>query len=205
MRYIVGGRGWPARQGNGGVLFIAAGTFIDDGLLPDLALEGPPPDAVPLDLATYQYMTSTGGVVGKGYPPWQVDTRLIGTGPGPLPPLTTTHFSVAAPGTAVPGTPINITVTSLDSSGGVVTTYPGTVHFTSTDGAATLPSNSGLSAGVGTFPVTLNTVGNQTVTVTDTVSGSTGTSTTIVVSSSAFTPSLDFTDPRNTGFVPTLG
>ena len=81
-----------------------------------------------------------------------------------------THFSVTtASATATPGTPISFTVTALDASNATATGYAGTVHFTSSDTAAALPANSTLTNGVGTFQATLNTVGNQTITATDTV------------------------------------
>jgi len=99
-----------------------------------------------------------------------------------------THFSVSAPGTATAGSAFNYTVTALDASNNTATGYSGTVHFTSNDGAASLPSNSTLSSGTGTFSATLNTAGNRTITATDTVSGSiTGTSGTISVAAGAAT------------------
>jgi len=99
-----------------------------------------------------------------------------------------THFSVAAPSTATAGTAINITVTALDASNHTVTGYAGTVHFTSTDGAATLPANATLTSGAGNFQATLKTIGPQTITATDTVSASiTGTSGSITVSAGAAT------------------
>src|SRR5262249_38230597 len=68
----------------------------------------------------------------------------------------------------------------------VDTGYAGTVHFTSTDANATLPGNTTLSNGPGTFSVTLTTAGSKTVTATDTVTSSiTGTSNAIVVSAAA--------------------
>src|SRR5207342_2943170 len=69
--------------------------------------------------------------------------------------------------------------------------YTGTVHFTSNDGAATLPGDytfTGGDAGVHTFSnaYTLKTAGSRTVTATDTVTGSiTGTSASITVSPAA--------------------
>ena len=97
-------------------------------------------------------------------------TTTIGAG-------TATHFSVTAPGTATSGTAFSVTVTALDASNAVVTGYTGTVHFTSSDGAAVLPPNSTLTNGVGTFSVTLKTAGAQTITATDTVTATvTGTS-----------------------------
>jgi len=56
---------------------------------------------------------------------------------------------------------------ALDASGAVVPTYTGTVHFTSSDGSATLPGDYTFQSGdngVQSFSVTLTTAGNQTVT-----------------------------------------
>ncbi len=79
-------------------------------------------------------------------------------------------------------------MTALDASGSTATGYTGTVHFTSSDGQAVLPANATLTNGVGTFSVTLETAGNQTVTATDTTTSSiTGTSNTIAVAAAAAT------------------
>ena len=101
---------------------------------------------------------------------------------------TATHYTVNAPGTAVAGTPINVSVTAMDQFGQVVPGYTGTVHFTSSDGQAVLPANATLTSGQGTFPVTLKTLGSQTVTATDTVTSTiTGASNSITVGSGAAT------------------
>jgi uncharacterized repeat protein (TIGR01451 family) len=95
-----------------------------------------------------------------------------------------THFSVMAPATATAGTMFNLTVTALTAANTTATGYTGTVHFTSSDGAAVLPANSALLNGVGTFPAVLHTAGAQTIAATDTVTASiTGVSGTITVSS----------------------
>jgi len=70
------------------------------------------------------------------------------------------------------GSPFNITVTAVDAFGNTVANYSGTVHFASTDGHAALPGDSTLSSGVGTFSVTLNTSGGQTISATDKASNS---------------------------------
>jgi len=67
-------------------------------------------------------------------------------------------------------------VTAQDIYGNTATGYTGTVHFTSSDGAASLPANYTFvagDAGVHSFAngVTLKTGGSQTVTGTDTVTG----------------------------------
>src|SRR5439155_1249519 len=89
------------------------------------------------------------------------------------------------------GSPFSFTLTAKDQNGNTATGYTGTVHFTSSDGAATLPANYTFTAGdqgVHTFTngVTLKTAGNQTVTATDTVTSTiTGTSSTVSVSAAA--------------------
>jgi hypothetical protein len=64
------------------------------------------------------------------------------------------------------------TVTALDPYGNVATGYSGTVHFTSTDSQASLPSNGNLVNGTNGFGATLRTAGTQSLTVTDTVNAS---------------------------------
>jgi hypothetical protein len=89
--------------------------------------------------------------------------------PPPLQPAVVTHFSVT-PATAAPiaGTAFNFAVTALDASNNTVSTYAGTVHFSSSDAKAVLPANSTLTNGSGTFSAMLKTSGNQTITATDT-------------------------------------
>ena len=93
-----------------------------------------------------------------------------GASGGGTPQLTATHFSITAQGNAVAGTAFNIMVTALDAANNTVSTYSGTVHFTSSDAQAVLPAASVLTGGIGTFSVTLMTPGTQTVTATDTAS-----------------------------------
>jgi hypothetical protein len=96
-----------------------------------------------------------------------------------------THFAVVAPASATPNAAFNFTVTAQDAGNNTVTGYAGTVHFTASDTAAALPADARLSAGAGTFSATLKTVGNQSLTATDTVTaGVAGTSEIIVVAAS---------------------
>ena len=75
------------------------------------------------------------------------------------------------------GVPGSVTVTVKDAYGNAATGYSGTLHFTSSDTTAILPANytfvSG-DAGVHTFTggVTLFSVGTQSITATDTMTGS---------------------------------
>jgi hypothetical protein len=81
------------------------------------------------------------------------------------------------PSSVAAGTPATVTVTATDPYGNTATGYRGTVHFTSTDGASSLPGDYAFTAtdnGAHTFTsgVTMKTVGNQTVTATDKQSSS---------------------------------
>jgi hypothetical protein len=110
------------------------------------------------------------------------------------------QLAVTASAVQVAGTPFTVTVTAEDVSNATVASYPGTVQLTSTDGAAMLPANATLTNGVGTFQVTLNTVGNATVTATDTVTPAiTGTSANLAATPAG--PALvfitDFTKTNN--------
>jgi hypothetical protein len=108
------------------------------------------------------------------------DTRALTGTFGPITVKTTgaTQFSVVpATSTISTGVAFNFTVTALDALNNPVTSYSGTVHFSSTDGSAILPGNSTLTNGTGTFSATLKTSGNQTIMAADTVTASlTGTS-----------------------------
>ena len=107
----------------------------------------------------------------------------ISVSPGPA-----THFSVTAPSTATVRIAFSFTVTAFDASNNTATSYAGTAHFTSSDAQATLPGNMTLANGTGSFSVTLNTTGSQTISATDTVNASiTGTSGSINVSGGAAT------------------
>ena len=81
----------------------------------------------------------------------------------------TTHFSVAAPASVTAGVPFNVTVTALDASNATVTSYTGTVHFTSSS-AGTLPADYPFVAGdngAHTFTATLTTTGSQSINAAD--------------------------------------
>jgi hypothetical protein len=94
----------------------------------------------------------------------------------------TFKFSVTVPASVSGGTAFHFTVTAEDQFNNTATAYSGTVHFASSDGQATLPSNATLTNGTGTFSAALKTAGSQAITATDTVTGSiTGTSSSIIV------------------------
>ncbi|MHB1050004.1 MAG: beta strand repeat-containing protein [Bacteroidota bacterium] len=86
------------------------------------------------------------------------------------------------------GSPFTITVNAVDANWNLVSSTD-LVQITSSDGAATLPSNANLVGGTKDFTVTLNTAGAQTVTATDITNGSVtaGTSASITVAAVVIT------------------
>ena len=91
----------------------------------------------------------------------------------PAAAYTLTVTGLANPATA--GTASNFTVSAYDQYGNVATGYGGTIHFTSSDSQAMLPSNYTFTtsdAGVHTFSATLKTAGVQSITATDTATAS---------------------------------
>ena len=105
----------------------------------------------------------------------------------PPPPVVASHFSVTAPAASTTGVAVQVRVTALGASGATATTYTGTVHFTSSDSKAALPTDAKLIGGLGTFPVTFFTAASETLTVTDTATASiTGASNSITVSAAQF-------------------
>ncbi len=92
-----------------------------------------------------------------------------------------TSAGVTAPASVTSGTAFSLTLSALDISNYTAGTYQGTMHFTSSDGSATLPGDSTLSLGTGAFSATLKTVGSKTITATDTVTTSITGTTTITV------------------------
>jgi hypothetical protein len=103
---------------------------------------------------------------------------------------TATHFTVGGLFSPRPtGVSGIVTVNAFDQFDNAATGYAGTVHITSSDSSATLPANGALSGGVGSFSVTLRTLGTQSVTATDTVTASiTGSQAGIIVAANAAIP-----------------
>ena len=113
--------------------------------------------AVVLGTAGTQSITATdsanGGIAGTS------NAIMVG-------PAAASHLALSAPAGAVTGQPFTFTVTALDRFGNIAVGYSGTVQFSSSDGAATLPTGPTLAAGRGTFSATLATSGAQTLTAT---------------------------------------
>lgn len=84
----------------------------------------------------------------------------------------TAQLQVTSAATAMTaGVPATVIVTAEDAFGNVTSGYTGTVHFASSDSQAVLPADSSLINGSRTFKVTLNSIGTQTLTATDTIDG----------------------------------
>ncbi|MFT3841445.1 MAG: hypothetical protein QM723_30930 [Myxococcaceae bacterium] len=135
-----------------------------------------------------------------------VTAALNGTQSGiTVTPAAASTLTVAGfPSPSTAGVAGTLTVTARDAFGNVATGYTGTVHFTSTDGTATLPANYGFvagDAGAHTFSATLRTAGSQTLTATDTVNATlTGAQTVTVNPAAASTLVVaGFPSPQNAG------
>jgi hypothetical protein len=145
---------------------VAVGTFNGDGL----------PDVVAIDanLGAVTVLTrSSGALAGQ-------DT-----------------LAITAPVVALTGSPMRVTVRAVDASGAVDSGFSGTVALTSTDPGAVLPGPHTFTAadkGVYTFTFTPGTVGNQSVTATDTAGTPAAASTPHPVSVAAAPAQPMFTD-----------
>jgi len=82
-------------------------------------------------------------------------------------PGAASFFTISSPSTVTAGDPFDITVVAHDVFGNQATNYTGTFSFNSGDPHATLPPNSTLTNGTGTFSVALATLGNQKIDVHD--------------------------------------
>jgi uncharacterized repeat protein (TIGR03803 family) len=101
-----------------------------------------------------------------------VTGSITGTATGiAVTPAAASQFLLSAPSGVTHGAAFSVTLTVKDAYGNVVTGYTGTVHFSSSDGTASLPANytfTAADAGVHTFTgLVLRKKGKQTLTVND--------------------------------------
>ncbi len=115
-----------------------------------------------------------------------VSSAITGTASFTIQPGPAARLNISAPAATLAGTAVSFTVSAADLYGNLATGYSGTVHFTSTDGTATLPADVTITGGTGTFSATLKTPGSQTITVTDTVNSLSATSDGISVTAPNF-------------------
>jgi hypothetical protein len=104
-------------------------------------------------------------------------------------PAPASQFILAGlPASTTVGAAQTFTVTAKDLYGNVATGYAGTVHFTSSDTQAALPSDYPFTAadgGVHAFSVTFGTAGSQSITVADSAAGLSATQSGISVAPAA--------------------
>ena len=81
-------------------------------------------------------------------------------------------FAITGPSAVTAGTAGAFTITTLKPNGTADTGYSGTVQITSSDAKAVLPGNVTITGGTGTFSVTLETAGTQSVAATDVTNSS---------------------------------
>jgi uncharacterized delta-60 repeat protein len=101
-------------------------------------------------------------------------------------PAAASQFILSAPSSVKRGARFSVTLTVEDAFGNVVTGYVGTVHFTSSDSTATLPTDYTFTAGdAGVHTFTSNVIlrkrATQTLSVTDTQNSALTTTDTISV------------------------
>ncbi len=98
-----------------------------------------------------------------------VNTSLTVTSPAIAVATVPTHYVFSVPSTATVGQSFPVTVSAEDSSNSVVPTYEDSAYISSTDALASFPpyALTYFDLGVASFSVTLNTAGDQTITVTD--------------------------------------
>jgi predicted outer membrane repeat protein len=79
-------------------------------------------------------------------------------------------FELLAPAEVVAGEPFGVTVIALDANGHTASSFPGSIHFSSTDPNAILPDDYTFTpsdGGVASFSITLQTEGSQQLVVND--------------------------------------
>jgi hypothetical protein len=106
-----------------------------------------------------------------------------------VPAAPTTWVFAGLPASSTAGASQSFTLTAFDPFGNLATNYAGQVHFTSSDGQASLPANyqfTTADAGSRKFTAALKTAGNQTITVTDVLNpASTGSGSVAVTAAAA--------------------
>ena len=125
-------------------------------------------------------------------------------------PGSATQLTLSGLTSQTAGSAQSLTVTAQDAYGNTATGYRGTVQFSSSDGAAALPASYTFVAGDSgahtfTSGVTLKTAGSQTVTASDTASGTiTGSQSTTVSPGSATTLALSGLTSQTAGSAQSL-
>jgi hypothetical protein len=130
-----------------------------------------------------------------------------------LPPPTGTPYGLLPvqgfPTYVEQGVPGTITIAVKDPAGNITPGYRGTVHFTSSDAAASLPADYTFTTGAGgdngvhTFTVTLKTAGSQSITAQGTGLGPPAVQGNITVHAALAAPVVPVTDHEDLVYDPT--
>ncbi|MCA9191310.1 MAG: VCBS repeat-containing protein, partial [Planctomycetales bacterium] len=118
-----------------------------------------------------------------------VNSTITGTVTSDATPPVPAILALEGLAAATAGVSTTITMTVRDTIGQIAVGYTGTVFFSSSDIKAGLPASytfTAADAGVHTFPVTLKTAGDQSITARDLAGGISGTAVGIQVSASTF-------------------
>lgn len=132
------------------------------------ALAGLPTDYTftPEDAGTHTFTVTLKSSGGRFVGATEVGGSIHGGATINVSALAASDLALAGSGGAI-GVARPITIVARDIYGNLASSYSGTVHFTSSDAAAILPSDATLVNGVATVNVTFLTVGTETVTATD--------------------------------------
>lgn len=109
-------------------------------------------------------------------------TVLLQNGP---PAYKLDHYLITGPTTTSPDASVSYRLSVSDANGSSISDYQGTALISSTDSGAILPPTATFSSASTTIPVTFHTLGNQTLTITDTLTKKTSS---ITVSVTDLTP-----------------
>jgi cytochrome c oxidase assembly protein Cox11 len=143
-----------------------------------------------------------GGFFFDSPPPFAAPWSLLGADLSST-TQTATQLAVISRSQAYAGQATRVTVVALDANGMVVPDYTGTVHFSSTDGKATLPADYTFTSsdhGRHTFTITPSATGSMTVTATDTATASITGSATINVNTAPVVTHF-FVETEEQGYV----
>jgi hypothetical protein len=175
--------------------FAVIGRANLDGSALEVLVHGKSPDAMALDIAGGKmYWADNSDIWRANLDGTGQEILITGLGaPSGIAldlgtPGTAAFYAIAAPDSVPSGTAFDLTITAADPYGSIDANYQGTVTFSTsdTDPGIVLPADYTFTAddhGVHTFPgaVSLVTPGDQTITVTDTASGISGSASITVV------------------------
>jgi hypothetical protein len=167
---LIGSGGGLVNGGSGnqvGVAIVGLGTLADNGgPTQTIALL---PGSPAIDTGSNAYVPA-GATDQRGLSRIANGTVDIGAFEVQPAPTASMLTVTGLPASATAGVPTTFTVTARDAAGTAVPGYRGTVHFSSSDGKASLPADYTFAMGdngVHTFAVTLITAGTQSLTVSD--------------------------------------